>query len=197
MADESRARVDGDEAVVRRVLAGEVDAFEEIVVRWQGPLVNLAYRYCRNRGKAEEMAQEAFLRIYRGLSGWRRRGRFSTWLFAVAHNHYRSALRRHVPEGVELAEAPADLAAGDMRTEMDTELTSRTVRQAVASLPRKYRDVIVLYYFQDKDLAETARIARLREGTVKARLFRARRLLKSKIEGLVEPHAALAGEAES
>jgi RNA polymerase sigma-70 factor (ECF subfamily) len=57
---------------VERVLAGEVQAFEGIVRRWQGPLVNMAWRYCRDRGRAEELAQEAFVRAWRGLRGWRR-----------------------------------------------------------------------------------------------------------------------------
>ena len=61
-----------DLADVERVLAGEVQAFEGIVRRWQGPLVNMAWRYCRDRGRAEELAQEAFIRAWRGLAGWRR-----------------------------------------------------------------------------------------------------------------------------
>lgn len=62
---------DLDRADVRRVLAGDVDAFEGIVQRWQRPLVNLAYRFCRHEGRAEEMAQEAFLRAFRFLHQWR------------------------------------------------------------------------------------------------------------------------------
>ena len=83
-----------DEADVRLVLAGDVSAFDGIVRRWQGPLVNLAYRFCRDRSRAEDMAQEAFLRAFRGLAQWRKDAAFSTWLFALATNLYRSELRR-------------------------------------------------------------------------------------------------------
>ena len=89
-----RVSASEDQADAERVLAGDVSAFEGIVRRWQAPLVNLAYRFCRDRGRAEEMAQEAFLRAYRGLRQWRRDAAFSTWLFAVATNLYRSELRR-------------------------------------------------------------------------------------------------------
>lgn len=75
-----------DQADVEKVLAGEISAFEGIVRRWQGPLVNLAYRFCGDRGRAEEMAQEAFVRAYRALDGWRKDAAFSTWLFARAAN---------------------------------------------------------------------------------------------------------------
>src|SRR5512136_1607373 len=90
-----------DQAAVERVLAGDVSAFEGLVRRWQGPLVNLAYRFCRDRSRAEDMAQEAFLRAFRALATWRRDAAFSTWLFALAVNVYRSELRR-IPATVEL-----------------------------------------------------------------------------------------------
>ena len=61
-----------DAAGVNRVLGGDVSAFEPIVRRWQAPLVNLAYRFCHDRGRAEDLAQEAFLRAYRNLARWRR-----------------------------------------------------------------------------------------------------------------------------
>ena len=71
-----------DAADVAKVLAGDVPAFEAIVRRWQKPLINLAYRFCRDRARAEDMAQEAFLRAYRSLATWRKDAAFSTWLFA-------------------------------------------------------------------------------------------------------------------
>ena len=83
-----------DQADVDSVLAGDTNAFERIVRRWQGPLVNLAYRFCHDRSRAEDMAQDAFLRAYRALGRWRRDAVFSTWLFALATNLYRSELRR-------------------------------------------------------------------------------------------------------
>src|SRR5579863_3246782 len=83
-----------DQVAVEKILSGDTSAFEGIVRRWQGPLVNLAYRFCRDRGRAEEMAQEVFLRAYRSLDRWRRKAAFSTWLFALATNLYCSELRR-------------------------------------------------------------------------------------------------------
>src|SRR5208337_2002705 len=88
------ASASDDQADVERVLAGDISAFEGIVRRWQTPLVNLAYRFCRDRGRAEDMAQEAFLRAFRALGQWRKDAAFSTWLFALATNLYRSELKR-------------------------------------------------------------------------------------------------------
>jgi RNA polymerase sigma-70 factor (ECF subfamily) len=99
-----------DERAVDRVLQGDLSAFEEIVRRWQGPLVNMAYRFCHDRGRAEEMAQEAFVKAFRGLAKWRREAAFSTWLFALAANLYRTEIRRIPPRTVGLDEIaePAD-----------------------------------------------------------------------------------------
>jgi RNA polymerase sigma-70 factor (ECF subfamily) len=170
-----------DQSDVEKVLAGDVSAFEGIVCRWQGPLVNLAYRFCHDRGRAEEMAQEAFLRAYRALGQWRKDAAFSTWLFAVATNLYRSELR-HIPARTvaldDVAE-PMDARASDGGLE-DRD-RDRAVRRAVLALPPKYREALTLYYFHDMDVPAAAKSLSLPEGTVKARLFRGREILRGKL----------------
>ena len=169
------------------MLAGDISAFEEIVRRWQGPLINLAYRFCRDRGRSEEMAQEAFLRAYRGLGQWRKDAAFSTWLFALAANFYRSELRR-IPATVPIDEVhePADPRASDGGLE-DHDRDS-AVRRAVHKLPAKYRDALVLFYFHEMNVPAAAQSLGLPEGTFKARLFRGRELLRSKLpQILVSP----------
>src|ERR1700728_5098270 len=112
-----------DLADVDRVLAGEVQAFEGIVRRWQGPLVNMAWRYCRDRGRAEEMAQEAFLRAWRGLAGWRREASFSTWLFALAANVFRSELKRFPTVNVPMDEVAEPSQAAGQHSAMAASLS--------------------------------------------------------------------------
>ena len=174
-----------DEVAVDRVLGGDVSAFAGIVARWQTPLINMAYRFCHDRGRAEEMAQEAFLRSFRGLSKWRRDAAFSTWLFALAANLYRTEIRRIPPRTVPLDDivAPADPSRTDRA--IDDDDRRRVVRRALDSLPAKYRDALVLFYFHDQDVATTAASLRVPEGTVKARLSRGRDLLRRKLGGLV------------
>ncbi|MGD0506377.1 MAG: sigma-70 family RNA polymerase sigma factor [Terriglobales bacterium] len=170
-----------DQVDVERVLAGDICAFEGIVRRWQGPLINLAYRFCRDRGRAEEMAQEAFLRAYRGLGQWRKDAVFSTWLFALATNLYRSELRRIPARTVSLDEIaePVDTRASDGGLEdQDRDLA---VRRAVGALPAKYREALILFYFHDMDVTTAAQSLGLPEGTVKARLFRGREMLRVKL----------------
>ncbi len=182
---ESSVSASDDQTDIERVLAGDISAFEGIVRRWQGPLINLAYRFCRDHGRAEEMAQEAFLRAYRALGQWRRDAVFSTWLFALAANLYRSELRRIPARTVsfeDIAE-PRDVRASDGGLEdHDRDLA---VRRAVGALPAKYREALILFYFHDMDVTTAARSLGLPEGTLKARLFRGREILRSKLPQLL------------
>jgi RNA polymerase sigma-70 factor (ECF subfamily) len=170
-----------DQADVEKILAGDVSAYEGIVRRWQGPLINLAYRFCRDRGRAEEMAQEAFLRAYRALGQWRKDAVFSTWLFALATNLYRTELRRIPARTVPLEDVaePRDPRAADGGLEDDDR--DRAVRRAVLALPAKYREALILFYFHDLDVPAAAQSLGLPEGTLKARLFRGRELLRRKL----------------
>jgi RNA polymerase sigma-70 factor (ECF subfamily) len=174
-----------DRADVARVQAGDVEAFAAIVCRWQTSLINLAYRFCGDRGRAEEMAQEAFLRAYRGLNGFRGDAAFSTWLFALATNVYRSELRRIPQRMVALEEAPEPTDPASM-TELH-ELRDRdlAIRRAVLALPAKYREAMLLFYFQEMDVPAAAQTLGLPEGTVKARLHRGRELLRAKLPRLL------------
>jgi RNA polymerase sigma-70 factor (ECF subfamily) len=173
-----------DMADVDRVLAGDVQAFEGIVRRWQGPLVNMAWRYCRDRGRAEEMAQEAFLRAWRGLAHWRRESSFSTWLFALAANVFRSELKRFPTVNLPLDEAPEPAGPAQQLNKLQLKSSHDEVRRAVLALPQRYREPVVLFYFHEMDLGAAARTMGLPEGTMKARLSRARDLLRRRFPHL-------------
>jgi RNA polymerase sigma-70 factor (ECF subfamily) len=174
-----------DEAAVDRVLQGDSDAFAGIVRRWQGPLINLAYRFCGDRARAEDMAQEAFLRSFRNLAKWRRDAAFSTWLFAVATNLYRREVRRIPPLTVSIDDIVTPASPGDATIRLVEADRRRAVRNAIQALPAKYREVLLLFYFHEHDIAATASSLCLPEGTVKARLSRGRRLLGRKLRGML------------
>jgi len=184
-----------DLADVERVLAGEARAFEGIVRRWQGPLVNMAWRYCRDRSRAEEMAQEAFLRAWKNLPRWRQESRFSTWLFSLAANVFRTELKRFPVETLPLEETPeASHPAGQLQA-LSARQSSDAVRRAVLALPLRYREPVILFYFHEMDLSQAATTMGIPEGTMKARLSRARALLRARFPQLESAHeSALSSE---
>ncbi len=183
-----------DEADVDRVLGGDASGFEGLVRRWQRPLVNLAFRFCRDRGRAEEMAQEAFLRAYRSLGTWRKDAAFSTWLFAVATHVYCSELRRIPPRPVALDDIPEP--SQPRAAVPDDAYRDRRVRRAVLALPAKYREALTLFYFHDMDVSAAAQSLSLPEGTIKARLSRGRAILLRKLSKLLAQPATQRQEQE-
>ena len=139
-----------DQADVEKVLAGETDAFERIVRRWQRPLINLAYRFFRDHGRAEEMAQAAFLRAYRALSQWRKEAAFSSWLFALTTNLYRSELRRIPARTISIEDAgeleDARAADGELEEEEPPPRGARTGVHVAAKISRRDRPFLFSRY---------------------------------------------------
>ena len=177
-------KAEADRNAVVRVLEGNAQAFSGIVERWQGPLINLAWRYCRDRARAEEMAQEAFLRAWRNLRNWRGDCSFSTWLFALAANLYRSELRRFPTETLQIEDAPEPSSPAGQLNAATERRRCEVLRRAVLALPMRYREPVILYYFHEMDLAQAAATLKMPEGTMKARLNRARSLLRNRFPQL-------------
>jgi len=178
-----------DRQDVDRVLAGEIEAFAGIVERWQGPLVQLAYRFCGERGCAEEMAQDAFVKVYRQLAKWRGEGAFSTWLFAVALNLYRSWLRRRRPAMLPIEQVAEPAAAADVAGEYEGVEAARRIRAEVRRLPERYRDALTLFYFHEMSVESAAASLGIPAGTLKSLLHRGRKLLEERLRGAPEPLA--------
>jgi RNA polymerase sigma-70 factor (ECF subfamily) len=172
-----------DASDVAAVLAGDSERFEAIVLRYQRPLIRYAMRFTDDRSTAEDMAQDALVACYRSLHSWRAESQFSTWLFALALNVYRSRLRRMQPLLVPLDEAMLVDTGAEQRS--SDEQQASLVRRAVTWLPAKYRDALVTFYFRDADLAESAHILGIPQGTMKARLHRARRMLAERLGPLL------------
>jgi RNA polymerase sigma-70 factor, ECF subfamily len=180
-----------DLADVERVLAGDTAAFEGIVRRWQGPLVNMAWRYCRDRARSEELAQEAFVRAWRSLPQWRRESAFSTWLFALAANVFRNDLKRFPAVNVPIEDIAEPASPAPQDDALQRKSRHDVLRRAVLSLPLRYREPIVLFYFHEMDVGAASRSMGVPEGTLKARLSRARELLRRRFPRLVDEYAAM------
>ncbi len=151
---------------------GEREAFDRLVVRYQRDVYRLCYRYVNDHEDANDLAQEVFLKAWRGIGRFRGESSFSTWLYRIAVNaclNFR-ALRR--PATQELPETLADPVLGALaRAESDDE--ARLVRAAVVRLPEKQRATLILKVYHDLTHEEVAGILGSTVGTVKANLFHA------------------------
>lgn len=174
-------------AVIRRVCAGDSDAFEALVTAYQKQVYNLALRTVGNEEDAADMTQEAFLRAYRSLGSFRGDSKFSVWLYRLTTNicidFLRSRSRRPMVSltAPDEDEEPQELDVADDRFDPVQSLERAELRRAVqrglAALPEDYRRILMLRELSGLSYAEIGQVLRLEEGTVKSRLFRARKKL--------------------
>jgi RNA polymerase sigma-70 factor (ECF subfamily) len=190
-AQESDALVE-ERALVERARGGDQDAFGVLVRRHQRQVYALALRMLRDTEEASEATQEVFLAAWQGLHGFRGDARFATWLYRIAYNYcLRLAAHRRRDAAVQ-----AELSAASAREQTPERTLSAasaqdaeremcdTVRGEIANLPPKYRVVVILRHLQELSYEEIAEVLRVPIGTVKTHLFRARAMLKERLENL-------------
>ena len=168
-----------DTELVRRAQRGDNIAFEQLVRRHQRYVFNVAYRVLNDYAEAEDMTQEAFLRAWRGLPGFRGQAQFTTWLYRIVHNLCLNRLPRLKQELLQTEPLEEALTTP---TPFQAELTE--IREQMAflhtqldQLPEKYRLVLTLRFLQRLSYEEIATALDLPIGTVKTHIHRARRLL--------------------
>lgn len=175
-----------DDELIGRVRRGETRHFAELVQRYQDPVYGMTLRFIGSAVDAEDLAQEAFLRAYRGLEGFKGDSRFSTWLYRITWNLCADWLRRNRRPG--RAAMTIDDAGGVPDGRVDVEEgylaaeEKREVREALDRLDAKYRNVLILLYYQKLSYDQIADVLDVPLKTVETRLYRARKLLKETLQ---------------
>ncbi len=172
----------GERALVERCRAGDESAFQELVDRYKDLVFALIARTVQNRARAEELAQDVFLRVHRGLPYFRGEARLSTWIYRIVANlctqeHGRDGATVSLDDERGRSRAPS---ASDRRFG-DLELRDR-LEKAIARLPANYRLLVAAHYLQGVQYEELAEAMELPLGTVKTQLHRAKQQLRRLLE---------------
>ncbi|HET8629488.1 MAG TPA: sigma-70 family RNA polymerase sigma factor [Thermomicrobiales bacterium] len=177
-----------DDALVLRIMQGDVDAFAALAERYKRPVYNLAYRMLGNAADAEDAAQETFVRAYTRLNTYQPGGRFGAWLLAITSHWCIDFLRRRRTISLEAVQASLTLpSTGDHPEDLALRAEGRDEVQCwLAALPEPYRLVLVLRYWHELSYNEISEAIGQPVSTVRMRLFRARQSL-GKASGLVRP----------
>jgi RNA polymerase sigma factor (sigma-70 family) len=175
---EARARQ--DEWLIVRCQLGERSAFDALIERWHAPLWRYIRQLTSNDDVAEEIVQEVWLRVIRGIGRLREGAKWRAWLFGIARRVLMDRLRAHY--AMPLA-GVADIDAVPMVDDgADAEALSAALHDELAKLPLVEREVLTLFYLRELSLNEVADVLCVPLGTVKSRLFRARGLLRRQLE---------------
>jgi RNA polymerase sigma factor (sigma-70 family) len=172
-----------DEWLVVRCQLGERPAFDELIERWSEPVWKYVRRLTNTDDAADEIVQDVWLRVLRGINRLRDGSKLRAWLFGIARRALMDRLREQyaAPDLSDIdvtgLPAPTDNDAAE-----DIEADLAAVQQELARLPMVEREVLTLFYLQELSLGEVAEVLGVPVGTVKSRLFRARRLLRREVE---------------
>ena len=178
-----------DEELVARTVAGDADSFNQLILRWERPIYALAYRVIGRDEDARDVCQEAFLRAFRGLPGFKGQAKFSSWLYRITLNLCRDWIRRQrrtpvvsPPEGVDVVELAS--AQGPMESIEDLvarSQLSKTVGEAMRYLPEEQRTAIILKEYHGLTFQEIADLQGCPLSTVKTRLYQGLSVLRRQL----------------
>lgn len=179
---------DPDVQLMLKAGRGNLQSFEELVLKHQKAVLNAAYRYTGNPSVAEELSQEVFIRVYRAASSYRPEARFSTWLFTIVRNVCSNYRMREGKQDYQM-DHDADLPSISQSQENPEQRAMRRelehkIQEAILSLPETLRLPLILSQFQQMPYEEIARVLGLSVAAVKVRIHRARHALA---ERLLEP----------
>ncbi len=175
-----------DAELITKSISGGEDGFEELVSRYQRPIVSYVYRMLNDYDASLDVTQEVFIKVYKSLERYSSEYKFSTWLYRIAHNAAIDHIRRNSKKLQSLETENQDgtyelqLESPRPTPEQDQEQKEWRVEieAVIKCLPAVYRELIVLRHSQDMSYSEIAEITNLPLGTVKNRLFRAREMMR-------------------
>lgn len=164
---------DGEKIAALLASGRRAEAFETLLAAYQDKVFRLSYSMLGNHAQAEDAAQESFLRIWKSMERYRGDAEIGTWIFSIARNVCLTAIskRRHA--------SPLEEAE---RGTPDAPDRQRDILRLVAQLPANYRQVVMLFYMEDRSYEEVARMLDLPVGTVKTHLHRARQQLVTMVK---------------
>jgi len=177
-----------DRLVVSQIVSGQKDLFRLLVRQYERAVYGMGISFFRNKEDASDFTQEVFLKAYRNLPGFEGRSRFSTWLYKIAYNTAINEVNRR-KEYHSLTEEKMDMLSnsGDTPERIAIKEAAReAIQAAVKDLPERFRICVDLYFHYDRSHQEIEAITGYPVNTIKSHVFRAKKMLREKLEHLKE-----------
>ncbi len=173
-----------DEQLAVMLQKGNKDAFGQLIDRYEPALLRYTHRLLSDQDAAEDVTQETFLKSYRDIQGFDPNRKFSSWLYRIAHNQAIDAIRKRKGT-VILEEAESIASEEDIHDDIQNRLDKKHLRTkldtAIAKIPTKYRETVILRFYEEKEYDEIAEILHLPIGTVGTYISRAKAELRKQL----------------
>lgn len=177
---------------IKQALDGNQAAYEKLLNRYKNGIFKLIYQMIKNKEETEDLVQETFIKAFKSLHSYDNKYAFSTWLYKIAYNHSIDSIRKKKLK-IQSLDTPIKLKEGEVKYQIHDERYSpeksllykekkNYLNSAINSLPEKYKITLVLRHHEDQSYEEISKILNIPLGTVKARIFRARELIKKKLK---------------
>jgi RNA polymerase sigma-70 factor, ECF subfamily len=161
---------DADADLVERYLAGDMTAFDELMIRYERQVYRVCYRFVENRDDAMDLAQEVFIKAFEHLATFRRESSLKTWLYRIAMNHCINHVKKHSQEFVEVTETTGSVGAS-VHSQIEDREQRDHFRKLVKQLPPKQKAILELRINEQLSYEEIARISGRSVSTIKASVF--------------------------
>ena len=189
-----------DDELVRRLRAGEEAAYEDLLLRFQQPVYNLAFRLLNDPGDASDVVQEVFLKVFRNVGHFRRQSSLKTWIYRITVNEAHNQRRwffRHRSREIGLDDEPEHIRTRNVpdseRSPFDCTFDREKhelIENALARINPLFRETVVLRDVEDLSYEEIAEVLQISLGTVKSRILRGREALRQELTARLEPEPA-------
>lgn len=181
-----------DEKVALAVKSGEEDAFGELIARYEAKLKRYARKFLSTKHEIDDLVQDVFIKAYTNIQSFDHEKRFSPWIYRIAHNTFVNELKRKERSGFGLFDADTVLPFLPAKEKADSEVIEEELgselESLVKELPAKYREVIVLHYYESLSYIEISDILQIPVTTVGVRMTRARKKLKDNYQSKESHH---------
>jgi len=184
-----------------RFQKGDTEAFQQLFHKYSPPVVNFAFRFLGSQARAEEIAQEVFLQVYRWQNRYEPKAKFSTWLFKIAHNHCLNEVRKgEYRVSLESLDPPRDIDGEERESNLPDTNSSRgedilaakeaadRIQQILRRIPESQRMALLLSRMEGMSYQEVAEVLGSTEKAVKSLVFRATQSLKEGLRDIIDTY---------
>lgn len=166
------------------------EKIEQLMNDYGNDVLKIAYLYLKDKHLAEDAFQEVFVKVYKNYNKFKNNSSEKTWIMSITANTCRDILRLSWLKKVRFFKDIGDDSLKDTHENVDEEIARKMqyekLLKEVMNLPLKYRELVILYYYEELSTMDISAALKIPEGTVRSRLFRARAILKSNLEGEIE-----------